>query len=159
MIRGWSTFRIGKELRGCIFQSVSYRWGNWGRGRSNDESRLTKLVSSAVRVESMSWGLPFGVSCNSEFPVLNHCKGCDSVLNYSLQLMCSSFWIFLKYKRWLSPFVGGSVCKWGPERSRIFSGNRCEPEYLLRVLCFGRYTFVHAYHFFCHTILHLFTLK
>lgn len=40
-----------------------------------------------------------------------------------------------------------------------FSGSHCEPEYLLRVLCFGRFTFVHMYHFFCHAILHLFTLE
>lgn len=45
------------------------------------------------------------------------------------------------------------------KRVECFSRSFCEPGYLLRVLRFGRYTFVHMYHFFCYTMLHVFTPK
>lgn len=109
MIRGWATFRIGKELRGCVFQSVSYRWGNWGRGGLNDESRLTKLVSSDqswINVLRLAlWCFP--VILNYQSLIIAKAVTPCSITLFSSSALPSGF--FFKYKRWLSPIVG-EVC-------------------------------------------------
>lgn len=148
---------MGKMYRGHLPRSLFYRWGNWGRGKLNHKSRLVDgtaryrisprpVVGVSVTLYSQSSVIakvgPRYSSALSRGLFLSGVFVCSFVLNLYLYIT-----VFLR------------KCKWSPERSGIFFRSHCEPEYLLRVLCLGRYTFVHMSHFLFYIILHLFILK
>lgn len=156
MIKGWSTFRRGKVPGGHLSQSLFYRWGNWGRGGLNDESTLTKLVSSTVLnqcFEAFHLVFPVILCSQSLITAKALMLKCSPQQNWGLFLLD---FFFFNLRGWMTIFLGQGAGE--VQKGEYFSGNHCEPEHLLRVLCFGTHLYT-CNHFFFHIILSLFTLR